>query len=300
MNPEPSQSVGFIGAGRLATALAPALHSAGYGVTAIWSRSLGKAARVADAIPDCKVSTSGQEVVDRTAMVFVAVPDDAIKTVVTGLNWSSSKSVVHCSGAAGLDVLTSATRQGAMVGSFHPLQTFSASSSTATFAGITVVVDGDHELREVLSRIAVDLGGTPRIVAADHRPLYHAAAVMASNYLVTLAEQVVQLSATYGWTRGEALEAFLPLMRGTMANLEQDGLPGALTGPIARGDVGTVTGHVKALSRVSAEIGSLYSHLGLATIRIAAEKNPAVDAELDQISNCLLESIGKERTASCA
>jgi predicted short-subunit dehydrogenase-like oxidoreductase (DUF2520 family) len=130
--------------------------------------------------------------------------------------------------------------------------------------------------------------------------LYHAAAVMASNYLVTLAQQVCQIAATFGWTREASTAAFLPLMQGVLANLDTVGLPDALTGPIARGDVGTVAAHLEVLRGALPDSLELYVELGLATIPLAREKNPHINTKLNRISEMLIESIGKERSASCA
>lgn len=173
--------------------------------------------------------------------------------------------VVHVSGSLGLDALGSLPHNPR--GSFHPLQSFPAPRGPEAFRGITVAVDATTPaLVARLNRLARALGARPKRVRDSERVLYHAAAVFASNFLVaSMAEGVRQLEKA-GWRRDEAERALLPLVDGVVANLRRRGVTGALTGPIRRGDAGTVARHLEAV-----ENPDLYRMLGLVALRIAKE-----------------------------
>src|SRR4030042_128219 len=119
-------NIGFIGAGTVGTALAVRLREKGYSIAAVASRSLASAQRLAGMVDNCGVQDSPQAVADAAEMVFITTPDDAIAGVATQINWHPGQSVVHCSGADSLDILEPATKAGAYVGGFHPLQTFAS------------------------------------------------------------------------------------------------------------------------------------------------------------------------------
>ena len=189
-------------------------------------------------------------------LIFVSVPDDAIAGVVRRLRGTR----VHCAG--GLD----AASVGAD-GSFHPLKSFADPALAArTFEGTPVAVEGRAWRR--LERIARSIGGAPFRVRG--KAAYHAGAVFASNYLVACFDAAVKLLVKAGLKRRDAARVLLPLAKGTVANLEAVGLPAALTGPVERGDVGTVRRHC-------AVAGPLYAALGRACIAIAREKGSIDD-----------------------
>jgi predicted short-subunit dehydrogenase-like oxidoreductase (DUF2520 family) len=176
---------------------------------------------------------------------------------------STDLAVVHVSGALGLDALQPLT----MVGSFHPLQSFPAVREASAFRGITVAVDAStRSLERRLGSLARRVGARPKHVGDAERVIYHAAAVYASNYVDVVFAEAVRLLTTIGWTEKEGIDALVPLLEGTAANIRRRGPVGALTGPIRRGDVSTLTRHLQALDRPD-----LYRMLGLAALGIAKE-----------------------------
>lgn len=213
-----------------------------------------------------------------TGLAVLAVPDPTVAAVAAGLRVASrdaSAAVLHVSGALGLAPLEPARARGWLVGSFHPLQSFPAEREAAAFKGITVAVDGSAPgLIADLERLAADLGGRPKRVPDADRSLYHAAAVLGSNYVVALVGVAAAILAKAGWTRDEAVAALVPLLRGVADNLEESGLPAALTGPVARGDVDTVRRHLEAVEgaesapRLHARV---YRIVGLAALELARE-----------------------------
>jgi predicted short-subunit dehydrogenase-like oxidoreductase (DUF2520 family) len=148
--------------------------------------------------------------------------------------------------------------------------------------GAAFALAGDPAAVNTARRLVYEMGGSPFVVAPTLRPIYHAAAVMASNYLVALTAASIRMLGEAGVDEDQALRALVPLLRGTLANMEELGLPAALTGPIPRGDADTVRLH---LARLSPEDRLLYSGLGLELLRLAraAGLDPARADEIESL-----------------
>ncbi|OGO31060.1 MAG: hypothetical protein A2Z29_08190 [Chloroflexi bacterium RBG_16_56_11] len=272
--------VGFIGAGTVGTALAVLLDRKGYGVVGVYSRTLSSAEKLARLVKGCRVFGSGQEVAEKAGLVFITTPDAAIPAVVSRVKWPKGVSVVHCSGADSTDVLEPAMRSGAMVGSFHPLQTFAGvQQAIENIPGSTFAIEAGEPLLTVLKYMATALDGSWIKLQASDKVLYHAAAVFACNYLVTLVKMATDLWQTFSIPTDQATRALLPLLRGTLHNIETIGIPQCLTGPIARGDDGTVSKHLKALKEKSPALLFAYQELGLQTVPIALAKGKIAQAQ---------------------
>ncbi len=265
-------NVGFIGAGALGTTLAQAMHRCGYSVRAVASRTGSSAESLAAEIPGCEAA-SPQGVADRCDTVFLTVPDDAIVAVAASLRWRTGQAVVHCSGALPLDVLSAATAAGAIGGAMHPLQTFTAGvDPTASFQGVACAVEAPAPLRGALDDLAARLGGWPISLSSEDRALYHASAIAACGLIATLLKLAGDLWNGVPGLEEQGMRALLPLTRSTLNNIERQGLPAALTGPAARGDVGVVQMHLDALSERAPGFLPLYAALSLASLPIAREK----------------------------
>ncbi len=286
--------IGFIGAGTVGTALAVRLSRRGYHVAAVSSRSLSSAQRLAEMVGDVTVYSSPQEVADHAGLVFITTPDDAIPVVIDAVLWHQGQNVVHCSGADGLDILEAARMVGAQVGSFHPLQTFaSIQKAIDNLPGSTFALEAEGALLELLKSMALTLEGRWIKLGAGDKAAYHTAAVMTSNYLVTLVKLATDLWATFGIPRDQAIQALLPLLKGTLNNIENLSVPDALTGPIARGDVGTIQIHLNTLKETAPAILPAYCQLGLQTIPVALAKgkiNANQAKELEDILTGTLKS----------
>ena len=176
-----------------------------------------------------------------------------------------SLAVVHLSGALGLDALGALEHNPR--GSFHPLQSFPFPRGPSAFRGITIAVDATSPaLRRRLAAVARGLGARPKHVTDEERVLYHASAVFASNFVDVVIAEAVDLLGEIGWSEEEATRALLPLVEGALQNVRKRGVVKALTGPIRRGDAGTVERHLGALKRPD-----LYRMLALAALQIAIE-----------------------------
>jgi predicted short-subunit dehydrogenase-like oxidoreductase (DUF2520 family) len=181
--------------------------------------------------------------------------------------------VVHCSGADSTDILQPAKKSGAQVGVFHPLQTFaSVKQAMENIPGSTIALEAGEPLLKTLKEMATALGGQWVELKAGDKVLYHAAAVIACNYMVTLVKLATDLWQTFNVPPQKATQALLPLLRGTIHNIETVGIPQCLTGPVARGDVGTIRKHLDALEQAAPQLVSTYRELGLQTIPIAVAK----------------------------
>jgi len=213
-------------------------------------------------------------------VVFLTVPDDALADVDGGIGWRGDQLVVHCSGAAPAGVLARAASLRAQVAGFHPVQTFAdLDSGLSNLPGTTIGIEADDASWPWLAQLAGDLGAQPLRISAEQRPLYHAAASLVSNGAVGLMALGAELWGPLGVDRPMAVQALLPLLRGTVRNLEALGVPDGLTGPIVRGDAGTVARHVEALAMFPQQLAA-YRALGAVLIDLATERGTITDDQV--------------------
>lgn len=265
--------LGFIGAGTVGTALSVRLSNKGYPVVAVSSRSQTSTRSLAQAVNGCQAFDNNQGVADTAELVFITTPDDAIASVASEIQWHSGQSVVHCSGALSTDILEPAKKLGAQVGTFHPLQAFaSVSQAIDNMPGSTFAIEAEEPLLNTLKNMATALDGHWVELKASDKVVYHASAVIACNYLVTLVKLATDLWQTFNIPPHQATQALLPLLRGDINNINNIGIPQCLTGPIARGDTGTIKKHLDALQKVAPNLVSTYRELGLQTIPVALAK----------------------------
>lgn len=280
-------TIGFIGAGSTGTALAVRLYENGYPVIAVASKTVTSAEALAARIIGCTVFHAAQSVADQAKLVFLTTPDDVIAKVANEISWHDNQFVVHCSGAHSTDILESATKQGATTGCLHPLQTFAGiTQAINNIPGSTFAIEAEEPLFSILKNMATTLNGEWVELKAGDKVLYHAAAVFACNYLVTLVKMATDLWQTFNVPQEKATQALLPLLRGTLNNIENIGLPNCLTGPIARGDLGTIKKHISALETDNQLLLNMYKALGSHTIPIALNKgkiNSYTASELEEL-----------------
>jgi predicted short-subunit dehydrogenase-like oxidoreductase (DUF2520 family) len=280
-------SVGFIGAGRVGGALATSLSESGYAIPGIASRSIESAQALASKLPASRALLP-QQVADSCDLVFLTIPDGAIRGVCDGIAWRSGAGVVHTSGALSRLSLESAARQGAFTGSLHPLQTFADhAQARLNLPGSVFAVEAEPPLRRILLDMVERLRGTPVELSSEEKALYHASAVLASNYTVTLMKMASDLWLRFGWERPAAVRALVPLLKGAVNNIEALGVPLALTGPIARGDVETVERNIEALKDAAPEITGAYIELARQTVPIALARGGLDGATATQLTSIL-------------
>ena len=252
--------ISFIGAGRVARVLSLALTHSGWSVKSVASRNMDSAKALASLLPGCQAVSVVQA--SQHPFVFLTVTDDAIASLCSELTWHTGQSVVHCSGATELLALSAASVQGAQVGGFHPLQIFSdPESALRNLPGSSVAVEAEPALAARLLEIAHLLGMRPFVLPAGARALYHASAGYAASLLLPLIHEAVQLWREFGVDEAQALQALIPLVKGTLASVEQRGLAGALSGPLSRGDLGVLQKHCTALEALGGEHLAFYKLL---------------------------------------
>jgi predicted short-subunit dehydrogenase-like oxidoreductase (DUF2520 family) len=278
--------IGFIGTGTVGTALAVLLSQKGHEfIGASTRRPADKPGRI---VSNLHLLDSNQEVADKADLTFITTPDDAIATVASQIKWRKGKSVVHCSGADSVDILEPARKAGAMVGGFHPLQTFAGvKQAIENLPGSTFALEAEEPLLTTLKDMATALGGRWIRLKPGDKVAYHTAAVFASNYLVTLVKMSTDLWQTFDIPSDQAIRALLPLVRGTLNNIENIGIPQCLTGPIARGDTGTVNKHLKMLKDKAPSLLSPYKELGRQTVPIARSKGRINDKQARKLATIL-------------
>ena len=261
---------GIIGAGIVGTALAVRLEEAGHECVGVHTRSRLSYERFCSYLS--KEHLSLDKLTSSVDIIFITTQDGMIRTVAEKLSASTlikeGQVWIHCSGSLPSDVLRIKADLPVRCLSLHPLQAFaSVENALAILSGTHFGIEGDEvELGEELVR---DLGGIGHDILVAQKSLYHAGAVVASNYLVVLASMAVELFAKAGIQEGDALASLLPLIRGTLANLEQEGLPQALTGPIARGDARVIQGH---LEHMPSKLVDVYRLLGLKALELGGNK----------------------------
>lgn len=268
--------IAIIGLGKVGTAVGFLLRSAGYKIVAVASRSEQSLQR---GLPYTggRAFTNYLDAATTADCIFITTSDDAITDVCNELSANNAlnpgKKVIHMSGASGLDPLESARQKGAYVASIHPIQSFpDIENAIKNIPGSTFGITAVDEIKDWCIEMVEALGGTPFLVSETDKPLYHAAACMASNYLVTLMHMVLETYRIMGLSHDEAIKACWPLVTATLNNIETKGAVQALTGPIARGDAGTIRKHLLALQDNLREFLPSYCALGLLTANLGMLK----------------------------
>jgi len=256
------ERIAFIGAGRLARTLAPAWAAAGQRITAVASRQPAQAQALAELLPGCRALPAAEALAEAD-LVLLTVADDAIAAVAAALPWRAGQAVIHCSGATELSALAPAQAAGALIGGFHPLQIFSdPEQARQRLAGSAVAIEAaDPDLRQRLQQLALALGLQALELRPGTRAAYHAAANLAASSLLAVLEEARQVWASIGLPPEQGLPALLPLAQGTLQAAQARGLAGALSGPVARGDVGVLDAHLQALQALGSEHADFYRGL---------------------------------------
>jgi predicted short-subunit dehydrogenase-like oxidoreductase (DUF2520 family) len=272
-----TKTLSIIGCGKLGQTLARlwSEHLV-FRVLDVLNRSSESAQQATAFIGAGKAAASFEEM--QVADVFlIGTPDgqiaEAAETLSASIALRRGAVVFHCSGALPSTVLQSVKKKGAFVASMHPIKSFSSAQAAATsFAGTWCGIEGDQEALEVLRPAFERLGARSVNIRTEDKLIYHAAAVFASNYLVTLLDVALQAYMKAGISENVARELIAPLVKGTLDNVMHSGPEQALTGPIARGDLKTVEHQYRALSAWSKDHARLYKQMSVHTIRLAARR----------------------------
>lgn len=249
--------IGIIGAGKVGAVLGAALRGAGHavvGVSAVSEASLERAELLLPGVPVLAV----EDIVERSELVLLAVPDDALADLVTGLAatgaWQAGQLVAHTSGRFGTGVLAPVKAAGGIVLALHPAMTFTGMSlDLARLSDCCFGVTADPAMLPIAQALVVEMGAEPVVIAEADRVLYHASLAHSANHMVTLVAQAAQILADIGVE--STSQVLGPLLRAALENALTSG-ESALTGPVARGDAGTVRAHAAALREYTLDTSS--------------------------------------------
>jgi predicted short-subunit dehydrogenase-like oxidoreductase (DUF2520 family) len=291
--------IGIVGVGKVGTAIGILLAEAGYTIHFISSTN---AEKLSHAVEEMKKASGGKESISSTDplphakevdILFITTPDrvigDVAKDTVERGGIREGQLVVHMSGSLTSDVLSPVRGVGAYAASLHPLQSFADYiQAQKNIPGSIFCLEGDPETKSALKEIITVLKGKEVEVPKEEKPLYHAGAVVASNYLVSLIWAALMMYEIIGLDNESAITALMPLIEGTLKNIRALGAPRALTGPIARGDVETIKDHLEAIGKKAPHLMDFYRVMGDLTVS-AAEKNQSAPKELlDKIRSLLV------------
>jgi predicted short-subunit dehydrogenase-like oxidoreductase (DUF2520 family) len=259
-------SVGVISAGRVGAVLGAALSRAGHRVKSVAAVSDASRRRAAQLVPNAAILPPDQ-VAANVDLLLLAVPDDALAALASGLAAAGALGrgtmVAHTSGAHGVGVLAPLTQAGGLPLALHPVMTFTGTDvDLQRLDGAAWGVTSDEVLRPVAEALVIEMGGEPSFIVEELRPLYHAGLAFAANHLVTLVTQADDLLRATGVEQPQRMLG--PLLGAALDNALRSG-DRALTGPVARGDAGTVTKHLQTLAEHAPDSLDAYVAMGRLT-----------------------------------
>lgn len=285
------ETVAVIGTGRVGTAMAKLLPGRGYELAAVFDIDPGAALRAAE-LGGVSPAETAAGAAARADVVLITVPDgrieEACRSVSRATDGLTGRKVVHMSGALTLAALAPAAAAGAEVLVVHPLQTFAdTEGATDSLPGSTFGVTCAESLREWAEGFVRSLSGRALFVPDEDKALYHAAAAMACNLMVMVEYGAQVACRGLGITDEASTEALEPLVRATARNVARIGPVGALTGPLARGDVETLRAHLEALDGRDPELARMYRAVSSWGLRLVEEKGEVDPRVVDLMRSVL-------------
>ena len=286
--PEDPPVIGIVGAGAVGTALGLALHRAGWPVQAVASRDAARRERFRSLVPGTRAFAEANALLDEVELVIVAVPDDAIPSVAGRLHLYSGQAIVHTSGLLGAEALSPAMAAGTQIGAFHPLVAFADTErAVAALHGATIAIEGDDALLDLLARMAEAIGGRPVRLAHGAKAAYHAAAMLAAGGLVALLDAIAELGRVAGLDEAGSLAVYGPLIEQTLGNARAIGIQAALTGPLTRGDEGTLRAHLAELGAHAPGVLELYRALARRELALAEARGALAPEGAERVRSSL-------------
>lgn len=281
-------NIAIVGAGKVGSVLGKLLQQNGDKIVCVVSRSKASAQKAGKFLKCSNTSTSLDAIPANTDLVFITTPHDAIHDV--ALSLASAKklnfkniSVCHASGMLTADVLDPLKQRGATVFSFHPLQTFprdfKLKDILESVHGIYYGVDGSPKALRVAGQLARKLDGKVIAIPKEMRPFYHAACVVASNHLTAMLWLLSRMFAEMGGKAKDFYPVFMPIIMATLENIERTSPAKALSGPVARGGIETVTGHLEYIKKITPDLLPYFATLTIETAKLALAKGSIDDSK---------------------
>jgi predicted short-subunit dehydrogenase-like oxidoreductase (DUF2520 family) len=281
--------IGIVGAGAVGTALGVALSRAGWPIHAVASRDAARRERFRSLVEVGRVFMDPEPLVEEVELIILAVPDDVVAPLARTLRMYGGQAMIHTSGALGAEALAPAMAAGTQIGSFHPLVSFADTErAVEALHGATIVIEADDQLASMLAEMAEAIGATPVRLAPGAKAAYHAAAVLAAGGFVALLDAIAELGRVAGLDEQGSLAIYGRLIEGTLGNARALGIAAALTGPITRGDLGTLRANLGAIETYAPRAMDLYVaaarreiELAMGRGAVAPELAAAMSATLD-------------------
>ncbi|NTW71424.1 MAG: DUF2520 domain-containing protein [Eubacteriaceae bacterium] len=268
--------IGFIGAGKVGTALGIYFTKKGLSVTGYFSRS-ESSSQLASTLTGTAAFEDMESLVQSSKVIFITTGDDQISNIVDLLRISSELSkehtLIHTSGALSTDIFDPLGKIGCGLCSLHPIMTFSESlKASENLSETKFTLEGNIQGNEQAQKLLDTTNNQFFIIPKESKILYHAAACVLSNYLVTLIDSGFAMLQGAGINKENIAAAFMPLISATFSNIEKSGTVNSLTGPLARGDENTIAKHMLAIETQFPESFALYQTLGIATLDMIRDK----------------------------
>lgn len=285
-------SIAIAGCGKVGTTLGHHLQRKNFVLQGIACRSAASAEKAAQILNVHHHSVNPWDVTGSADIVFITTPDDAIadtcKAIADHNGFKKNAFVLHCSGSLPSTILAPARKCGAITGSLHPLQSFAQTTvNDNPFQGIIMAAEGDPEAVALSRQIADTLAAVFIEIKTDAKTLYHASAVVASNYLVSLIGFAFDLIEEAGISSKDAMMVLNPLIMGTLNNIDRVGVVKALTGPIVRGDAATIQNHLKKITEARPDLVSMYKVLGQYALSLTEKKGSLDPKRIEALSTLL-------------
>jgi predicted short-subunit dehydrogenase-like oxidoreductase (DUF2520 family) len=286
--------IGIVGAGAVGTALGVALSRGGWPIHAVASRDPARRERFRSLVDVTRVFADPEPILDEVELIILAVPDDAVAGLAASLRMYSGQAMIHTSGALGAEVLAPAMAAGTQAGAFHPLVAFADTErAVAALHGATVAIEGDDQLAAMLADMAEAIGATPVRLAPGSKAAYHAAAVLAAGGVIALLDAIAELGRVAGLDEAGSLAIYGPLIEGTLGNAKALGIRAALTGPMTRGDVGTLEAHLATLGVHAPRVLDLYVAAARREVDLAESRGalaPEVSKKMRELLSAALQA----------
>ena len=280
--------LGFIGAGKVGTALAVRLSKKGYPVVAVYDVKPEAARYFTGVVSGSKAVDDKQMVADAAELVFVSTTDDFIGSTASEVKWRDGQMVLHCSGANTTALLEPARKQGALVGVFHPGQAFTdKEQAIENIAGAIFDIEAEEPLLSTLKEMSVALdGGWVEVKAAD-RPVFHVAEELYTLFFYVNYKVAIKMMQAIDLNEEQANKVLLPLMKATVRNIEAFGMNQVLPGPVDRGDGETIKKHIDGLRSTFPGGLPLYRELALQNTYLALEWGSINQQKTDELQSIL-------------
>lgn len=277
--------IGIIGAGKVGVTLGKYFSINNLSVTGFYSKNIDSA-KDAAIFTESNFFSSVEELVSKSDIIFITTPDGVIEQVWNNLRELSiqSKIICHCSGALSSKIFSNCNQE--VFGySIHPIYTFNDKyNSYINLKQATITIEGHERYIQYLVDMFKNLGNNTKVISSENKVIYHAAAVMASNNVIALAQTAIDMLGECGFNNEEALNSLYPLMLNNVKNIGELGLVKSLTGPVERCDIKTIEKHLDSLDE---EDKMLYKLLAKKLIKVAKSKNN--DRDYSQLTKMIGE-----------